>query len=169
MKRVFAPLMLMVMVLFVSGCGGDDSIPLTLDNYADYLDISVKYKLGSVSYSNSGKIAEYSSVDTECDITPASDLFVYNDVTVTLMIWGTIVYEDDYQDKREEYDFPEKEITAKCNVGGKWSFDTKYQLDRPIRSGKVIGRYMFEDHNYLDNISLAYEVVSVNGTVSKAG
>lgn len=154
MKRVFALLMLMVMFLLVPGCGGDNSVTLTLDNYEDYLDVDFVYKLGSVDYCD-GTITKYYSVDTNCTISPASSVFLYDDVTITLMLYGKI--EHNFFGYTQE-DFPTQVITIECNKGGKGSFSESYPLEECIA---------FSSHSS-GEVSLGYQVLEVTGTVSRA-
>lgn len=162
MKKFFAFFMLMAMVLFVSGCSGNTV--LTKDNYENYLDVSLMFYPGNGS--SIGDAFEFESAGIKCDITPASEALIYNDVTITFSIHGYIVYtrEDRHGYEKTEYvEFPAQEITARCNAGGKWSLNTTYPLDEPIRKGEIWG------YSYSDTIQLAYDVVSITGTVSKVG
>lgn len=160
MKKVFAILMVMVMIMLVPGCGRGDSKPetntvnLTLDNYSDYLDIDIAYQPGNEQISSDGTLASYYSIDADYKVIPASSVFLYNDVTVTVKLSGII----DRGNKTDKVSFDE--TTINCNIGGNGSKSESHMLlTEPILKGL---RYTNE------TVTLSYTVVNVTGTVSRA-
>lgn len=162
MKKVLSIFLLLVMCFSFAGCSSNDSdtksdsknyIDLTFANYEDYLEFSLKYSLGGTSQTYGfGKC--YSDLQPDVKISGATSNYIFNNVDVAIRFFGTYYsYPYSHYNKTPSANKIELDetITIHCNVGGNGTYST------PI---KLIGL------TTMDSLNIAYEVVSVSGSVT---
>lgn len=165
-------IMISVMVLTLSGCGGHtskdsigevkdektsrDTIELTLENVETYLNIRAAVYCSGLSKQCSGtSFKMYDTINCKVAISGASSNFIYNNVEVIIRVAGTYSTFSDSALRGNMKSFDET-IGIKCNVGGDGDGSTSFKADR------------IHGYTYDNNIKAGYEIISVSGSVEKS-
>ena len=162
-KRVLGCIMIAVMIVTMCSCGNNNEIELTLDNYSDYLDVSVSwYGTGEKYFLNNGlkitsnyeALVMVDSVGMSVEVSGVSTNFNYNDVTITLKIKGNYNCYDFLNIDGPEYTYDyESILTVDTNISGSGSNSDFIELSDHLVT-----------HDYL--ISGEYEIIEISGTVT---
>lgn len=145
MKKIIAFLLIISFTISLVACGGKDGTELTLDNYSDYLDVSVVLN-------TTGSITEYRGVTgyelfkANVNVEGVSGNFIYNDVVVEIKVTCKCIE-----------DLSAEEIitlTVETNVSGDGSASELGSFDSNVPFTQDSLRMMS-----------SYEVVSVKGNV----
>lgn len=120
MKKLWIYIVLVVILIFVPGCGTpeDKSIELTLDNYETYLDVDGKYKLtdrDTIGGLLSPEKAGYKTIAADFTVKGVSGNFNYNDVEVVIELKGRYTDHHVGSQRTEEYS---NQVTVVCNIAG---------------------------------------------------
>ena len=157
MKKVLSVFLVIIMCFTLAGCGSKD-IELTTLNYDDYLVLNLNYGMGGRTDDLVNKAAGttcYSAIEPNFKISAASNNFVYNNVRITIRIYGTYKawsFAGLFLGKKDgEIKELDETITISCNVGGSGSYSDLIYLD---------------EYSNLKALNIAYEVVSVSGSVT---
>ena len=157
MKKIVSMMLVAIMLFSLVACtggtptnsnGGNSSsnqtIKLTLDNYADYLTISANiYGDGNKSWSSYLSAYQYGEAKGTASVSGISN-YEYNDVTVKITIY--------FSYGNEEHDIP---ITVRLNKGGSGSGTGMYDFRNGPWANEWIQKYAY------------YEVTSISGSVSR--
>ena len=136
--------------LLLVGCTDDDSsskeIELTLDNVDDYLEFSVlSYGIKATGFSY------YTHIESTVSVTPASTYYIYNDVTISLVVFGkvTLIRNGGTKDYVQT-------LSCSLNKGGKGSDSKKNAIDDLVTASLPYG----------DTVKgSSYTIMIVTGTV----
>ncbi|MBR3975686.1 MAG: hypothetical protein IKJ88_07490 [Clostridia bacterium] len=160
MKKTLALIMALLMCLSLSACGGK-SKELTVDNYSDYLNISViplftgkDWLIKPTGSPNS--ISCNSQAECSFNIKSASPNYDYENVVITIRVTATYNTYRSF-DKTPNVAFAD-EITITCDIGGNGT-------------GKLVIFEGIEKTYQIEENSLDYdwEVVAVQGTAISVG
>ena len=160
MKKLLISIFILSISLVGLGCGKDDSIELTKDNYEEYLDITARcHTTGSNTFSNRSDL--YDEIESSVIVQGVSSNFNYKDVTVTVLIAGS--YKPTDSDGRIRDDLPElgtikQELNIKCDVSGSGEATAVDELNEGFSVWFTTDQY----------INAGYEVVNVTGKVVPA-
>ena len=181
MKKILALMLAAALTLSLVACGGgsgagdtkgvaedNKSTELTADNYAQYLNLSVKAFSSDpkFSYPDGVRVTDSykammlnGTIYVNMEVSGASTNFNYNDVTIKVK--ATVTYYSDtyknyFADIRTNADTHEFDLEAVTNISGNCDVIVdKFELPE--------GYYT---HDYL--VSVDYEIVDITGTVTPA-
>ncbi len=179
MKKALFLILALVMCLSLCACGSgsgtsenpqNKGTPLTIDNYENYLNVSVSAHASkddthlpvSVKKHNNGKGMElpngyawelYPLLYVNTSVNGASTNFNYMDVELTIKVSGEYYPGAPSAGVWGDSTHFERNIIIKCDIGGK-AFDNQY-ID--------MGAYI-----HSDMMEYTWEVVSISGYVDKA-
>ena len=147
--KVVALIMAMLIFTQVCGCSKQEekqSIPLTLENYQDYLDIVVSCNVTGDGVKEDGyAFLWYKDIECNAVISGVSSNFNYNNVVVEIQIVGeaSAIYGSDSEISET--------ITVTCNVAGGGSESVISTLRKAT---------------YQKGINASYDVISVSGSLT---
>ena len=155
MKKTLSLIMALVMCLSLSACGGK-SKELTVDNYSDYLNISVKPLFTGKDWlikptGSPNSISCNSQAESSIDIKSASSNYDYENVVITIRVTATYNTYEKFE-KTPNVAFAD-EIALSCDIGGNGT-------------GNLVVFKGIEKTYQIEENSLEYnwEVVAVQGT-----
>ena len=169
MKRIFIALLSLVMIFaFLSGCGKQKTVELTLDNYEQYLNISTEYSIAGNTnlfynvFPEQENNAWGDKIEYTIRVEGASANFNYNDVEVKFNVSGKYKpYVFRGNGAGEWSCYPEEsilfDVTLKTNIAGDSDI---YEKSVPVG---VEGGY-----TNIGLVDTSIEVVSVSGTITAA-
>ena len=161
--------MILTMSIFLIGCEKDNKdnefIELTMDNYAQYLDVKLVQKLsGQHGYITDicletsdakNKSSWYKKIEYKASVKGASTNYNYNDVVVSVIASGTY----------DTYDLEEGQWVRKNNNPIDLKFDVKTNI-----AGDGSGEEIIISDRWIHEtlVNATFEVVAVSGTVTPA-
>lgn len=153
MKKIITLLITLFMCISLCSCGAN-SISLTLDNYADYLDVSGSYTMGGSPHKDKQHGTLYPEIITNIDVEGVSSNYIYNNVEVLAKISGTYTEfpspSEYYRGTETDFD---KTFSIKCNKAGNGSDNSSTKVSD--YTGKI----------YTD---LSFDIISVSGSITEA-
>lgn len=168
-RKYVLMVMILTMSIFLIGCEKDNKdnefIELTMDNYAQYLDVDLWQKYGGEhGYFKHVCLEQYNARDTntwwkeivyEASVKGASTNYNYNDVVASVIASGTY----------DTYDLEEGQWVRKNNNPIDLKFDVKTNIagDGNGKEKIISDRWIHETL-----VNATFEVVAVSGTVTPA-
>lgn len=166
-KNLLLVVLFMFFLIGITGCGNDNSIKLTKDNYEKYLNVKVgcytndfesAYRIKGVKLTDTYTATMlYSSITGNLTVQGASTNFNYNDVKVVIRIFGTYKAfdkEGDYKDTVTKNFEMTLESTPNISGNDKTIIE-HFDLDNNLLT-----------HEYL--LDYDYEIVEITGSVTPA-